>query len=216
MLKTIYIYILKLFPYYNTAKNNKIIIWENNKEAKKIGRFSYKINGLDINITGKNNQIILHKPFHFENYKIIMGGENNTVEIGKIDIGIANKNVEIYFAGNWNNRKIKIGDNTGFFGPCKLTITDPQSYIIIGENCIISHDVTFYTNDNHTIIKRGTKEILNKGYGVEIGNHCWIGHKATILKNVKIPDNTIIGAGAVVQSNLTKNTLSLQAILLKQ
>jgi len=33
---------------------------------------------------------------------------------------------------------------------------------------------------------------------VKIGNHCWIGAGAIILKNVELGDACVVGAGAVV------------------
>ena len=33
---------------------------------------------------------------------------------------------------------------------------------------------------------------------VKIGNHCWIGAKVIILKDVELGDGSIVGAGAVV------------------
>jgi acetyltransferase-like isoleucine patch superfamily enzyme len=38
---------------------------------------------------------------------------------------------------------------------------------------------------------------MNRGQ-VKIGNHCWIGAKAVILKDVELGDGCVIGAGAVV------------------
>ena len=57
-------------------------------------------------------------------------------------------------------------------------------------------------SDNHTII--GGKE---KTAPIKIGNHVWIGARATILKGVKIGDGAVVAAGAVVTRDVPPNTL---------
>ena len=108
----------------------------------------------------------------------------------------------------------KIGRNS-FVGP----FTEIQKEVIIGEkckvqshaficelvtignNCVIGHGVMF-VND---LFKTGgpamgDRELLK---GTTIGNNVSIGSNATILP-VKICDNVVIGAGAVVTKNITK------------
>ena len=67
--------------------------------------------------------------------------------------------------------------------------------ITVGENVKISEDVLIRDSDNHTII--GGKE---KTAPIHIGNHVWIGAKATILKGVTIGDGAVIAAGAGAQA----------------
>jgi acetyltransferase-like isoleucine patch superfamily enzyme len=38
---------------------------------------------------------------------------------------------------------------------------------------------------------------MHRGH-VKIGNHCWVGAKAVILKDVELGDGCVVGAGAVV------------------
>ena len=51
---------------------------------------------------------------------------------------------------------------------------------------------------------RSGGEIINKGKFCEIGKHVWIGHDASICKNVRIADNSIIGAHAVVTKSFSE------------
>jgi len=53
-----------------------------------------------------------------------------------------------------------------------------------------------WTSDTHAIING--RQLLNRGFEVNIGKHVWIGMGAIILKNTKIPDNSIVGANSVV------------------
>jgi len=73
------------------------------------------------------------------------------------------------------------------------------SGVTIGENCFIAHGVMFvndkFTEDREQWIQ---KETL-------IGNNVRIGSNATILP-VKIGNNCVIGAGAVVTKDVPDNT----------
>lgn len=108
----------------------------------------------------------------------------------------------------------KIGRNS-FIGP----FTEIQKEVIIGEkckvqshaficelvtignNCVIGHGVMFVNDLFQTGgPAMGDRELLKS---TTIGNNVSIGSNATILP-VKICDNVVIGAGAVVTKNITK------------
>jgi acetyltransferase-like isoleucine patch superfamily enzyme len=75
--------------------------------------------------------------------------------------------------------------------------------ISIGNDVVISENVTIRDSDNHVIKDSGhlrTKPIM-------IGNNVWIGINVTILKGVTIGDGCIIAAGAVVTSDVPAGAL---------
>jgi len=73
--------------------------------------------------------------------------------------------------------------------------------VAIGEDCFIGHGVVFI-NDTFATggPARGRKELWRE---TKIGNHVSIGSNATILP-VRIADNVVIGAGAVVTRDITE------------
>ena len=75
--------------------------------------------------------------------------------------------------------------------------------ITIGEDVKISEEVIIRDSDNHSIIKEG----YQKTKPISIGNHVWIGLRATILKGVTIGDGAVIAAGAVVTKDVPPHTL---------
>ena len=56
-------------------------------------------------------------------------------------------------------------------------------------------------------ISQRKKELLNPDSDIEIGNHVWVGQDVTILKNTKIGNNCVIGAGSLVNKNFIENNV---------
>lgn len=76
--------------------------------------------------------------------------------------------------------------------------------ITIGNGVFIAEGVLIRDSDGHNIIS--DKSHRNKA-PIVIGNHVWIGSRATILKGVTIGDGAIIAAGAVVTKDVPPKTL---------
>lgn len=102
-----------------------------------------------------------------------------------------------------------IGANTRFIDPKRCSV-DPGrlDYIHIGDNCclsvcaLIAHDYSWY------ILQEAYNEMLpDPGAKISIGNNCFIGYQACILKGTTIGDNVIIGARSVVKGNIPSNTV---------
>lgn len=74
--------------------------------------------------------------------------------------------------------------------------------ISIGDGVYISEQVLIRDSDNHQISDEGSVTLP-----IRIGNHVWIGAKATILKGVTIGDGAVIAAGAIVNKDVPANTL---------
>lgn len=113
-----------------------------------------------------------------------------------------------------NMYECTIGDDV-FIGP----FVEIQKSVTIGNKCRIqSHAFIceFVTIGDHCFISHGAKFIndlfanggpaggdKNLWKSTEIGNHVSIGTNATVLP-VKIVDNVVIGAGAVVTKDITE------------
>ena len=87
-----------------------------------------------------------------------------------------------------------------------LTIDACQS-VQIGNNNMIGPDV-FITDSNHQFNKIDPPNSFPMEKGrVIIGNNCWIGAKAIILKDVTLGDNCVVGAGAVVTKSFSAGSV---------
>ena len=87
-----------------------------------------------------------------------------------------------------------------------------EPYLIsIGNDTTVSFDVVFVTHDASTRVIRnlpdGHPETVIYGK-IEIGQNCFIGCRTTILPNVKIGDNSIIGACSLVNRDIPANSIA--------
>ena len=104
---------------------------------------------------------------------------------------------------------LRVGKNVSFIDTPNF---GSEPYLIsIGDNTTISFDVAFVNHDGGTRVVRKlpnqNKETVLYGK-IEIGSNSFIGCRSTILPNVKIGDNCIIGAGSVVTRDIPSNSVA--------
>lgn len=93
--------------------------------------------------------------------------------------------------------EIYIGDRVGISG---ATIYARKG-IIIGDDTNIGGNVKILDNDFHPIDPEARRADIKEEIGtkpIKIGNNCFIGCNALLLKGTELGDNCVVGAGAVV------------------
>ena len=115
------------------------------------------------------------------------------------------ENVFIYSPFNCDYGKhISIDDGTFINHNCVIL---DEAKVIIGKNVRIAPNVGIYTV-NH--VKAPTKK---EGYEfaktIAIEDNVWIGGNSAILPGVTIGENSIIGAGSVVNKDIPKNVIAV-------
>lgn len=101
------------------------------------------------------------------------------------------------------NGEVDIGENT-WIGPfCSL---DGSAGIRIGRACSISAGTQILTHDTVRWCLSGGVEPYDYA-PVSIGDRCFIGTHAVILKGVTIGNACVVGAGAVVTADVPSNTI---------
>jgi len=98
---------------------------------------------------------------------------------------------------------VKIGKNTMISLGAKIDTR--RGEVIIGNNCLITHGCYILSHD-------GAAHMLNSdddGKGkVKIGNNVFIGVNSVVLRNVSIGDNSIIGAGSLVNIDIPEGVVA--------
>ena len=178
-------------------------------------------NSIQIHIHGKKGIQLTCKGLG-KNVRINNHGNNNAISIGcgvkliNCRFNILGNNVKISIGDNcflrdvefWvenDNGYIDIHNNTRLTGQTQLASIEGSS-ITIGEACLFSSNIHIRTGDSHSILDMNQIRI-NPSQNVYIGNHVWIGQSVIILKGVCLPDNSIVGAGAVVTKQFTENNV---------
>lgn len=96
---------------------------------------------------------------------------------------------------HYDGVRIRIGDRNYFN---RNVMIDSCGSIDIGSDNLFGPDV-YITDSNHTIGIGITPKAAPMRTGrVTIGNGCWIGAKAVILRDVELGDGCVVAAGAVV------------------
>jgi acetyltransferase-like isoleucine patch superfamily enzyme len=137
-----------------------------------------------------------------------MEGGGRCRRLAQIEIGDSNA----FTQGCWlwpedtdhDGIRIRIGSRNYFN---RNLMIDACGSIEIGDDNMFGPDV-YITDSNHAF-GRGVAPGLapmNKGR-VKIGDRCWIGAKAIILKDVELGDGCVVAAGAVVTRSFTRGSV---------
>ena len=79
--------------------------------------------------------------------------------------------------------------------------------LTIGERCMIADSVDIRATDSHLIMDKNTGTLLNPSTSVTVGNHVWIGKGASILKGVKVGDDSVVGMKYIVTYDIEPSSL---------
>jgi len=141
-------------------------------------------------------------------------GDHNRFEEGRVrrahqvEIGSNNafsKGFQLWpLDAGYNGTRIKIG-NKNYFN--RNLMLDACGYIEIGSDNMFGPDI-YITDSNHTVSMGVLPAAQPMQAGkVIIGNGCWIGAKAVILKDVELGDYCVVAAGAVVTKSFPRGSV---------
>ncbi len=123
---------------------------------------------------------------------------------------ILSKNVTIQKGASLsalNGGRIKLEENVSI-GECNYIICHKS--IHIGKNTILGPNVMIYDHDHVFSSSHGVNRRIYKTDEIEIGEDCWIGANAIILKGTKIGNRCIVGAGCVLKGVYQDESLIIQ------
>jgi acetyltransferase-like isoleucine patch superfamily enzyme len=134
-------------------------------------------------------------------------GKRLEIQIGKrgrIDLG--------RFVWIGDGTKIRCHEGIVAIGPKTVlgqecTISAYQR-VRIGEQCVIADRAMFIDFDHGVVeIERPIRQQGIYKRDVEVGSNCWIGYGACILRGVRVGDNSVVGANAVVTRDVPANSV---------
>jgi acetyltransferase-like isoleucine patch superfamily enzyme len=118
-------------------------------------------------------------------------------------VASSDKNVRLAIWAEQNEKgRIRIGN---YCLICPGVRIGSAHEILIGDNCMIASNAYITDSDWHDIYNRIS---IGKTAPVKIEDNVWIGDSVIVCKGVTIGQNSIIGAGAVVVSDIPANCVA--------
>ena len=152
------------------------------------------------NIRGKNNSFIALN-CSFTNSQILIDGDECHLILQE---GISIRDSKFVIRGS--RCKICIGKNSTI-GSGEFVCMGIDNSLTIGERCMIADSVDIWATDSHPIMDKNTGTLLNPSTSVTVGNHVWIGKGASILKGVKVGDDSVVGMKSIVTNDIEPSSL---------
>lgn len=147
---------------------------------------------------GDNNSILVEGTFHMGNNGFIGNSNNFTArEILFGDYLFLDSNVMIGHGGRFSyDSFLKVGKGVMICAWVKL---NTNYSITIGDDVGIGEYVDVWTHGSYPAVLNGFPAEFGP---VEIGSHVWLPAKSTVLANIKIGDNVVIGVNSLINKNL--------------
>jgi acetyltransferase-like isoleucine patch superfamily enzyme len=171
-------------------------------KANRVSASGAYLRRVTIDIRGEGNKVVVEQGTRLTDCTIYIRGTGHTLHIGRESHF---KNSEFWFEDE--KGKIHIGQQTTCEG-VHVAVTEPESFIQIGDDCMLSHHIDIRCGDSHSIIDLKTERRINYAKPVKIGNHCWIGAHVQILKGVTIGAQSVIGIRSVVTKDLPDHCIA--------
>lgn len=158
-------------------------------------------------IIGNNNELIIEDSTFFSSITFYIRGNNNKI--------IISKNVMFNNGGSlWiedQNCEIRIGEYSCFEN-VNIAVTEPNSKILIGNDCMFAYDIDLRTGDSHSIIDTISNKRINYAQNIIIGNHVWIASHVSILKGTTILSNSVVATRSVVTKSFDKENILIGGV----
>lgn len=198
---------LRVFAYL-IFKGSALCIWHYRQGFKRRNRLNIPSRCLLLfakaRVKGERNLIKFGKEGTYRHVDIYISGNNNEVIFG--DKTKVYEGLRILIEGN--DCRIQIGERTTI-GRAKIQLGESSTEVKVGDDCMLSRDITINTSDFHSIIDLETNKRINFQENVSIGHHTWVGNGVYINKGAKIGADSVIAA----RSLCTKRTYSPNSIL---
>ena len=155
------------------------------------------IEGLTVNFTGDGSLVEIHEGSHFRNCVVNISHSSCLIIKRTSKVGLIN--VTFALAGASVDNRVEIDEGISISNSCRFALENTDhAAVYVGKDNMWSSSIVVRASDGHQILDRKTGRVVNTARPVIIGDNCWIGSNATLLKGVVLPDHTIVGQSAVV------------------
>lgn len=112
--------------------------------------------------------------------------------------------IEPPFHANFGGHHVHFGNY--IYANFNFTAVD-DTHIYVGDYTMFGPNVTLATA-GHPILPELRKKAYQYNMPIHIGKNCWLGTGVCVMPGVTIGDNTVIGAGSVVTSDIPANVVA--------
>ena len=162
------------------------------------------LSSVKFDIVGSNNEINIKRSCILNSVTFYLRGDHLSVTIGEDCRFFRGSLLWLEDSGGC----LEIGDKCTF-EDAHLAVTEPGLKISIGRDCMFAYDIDVRTGDSHSILDAESKERINYGKNVAIGDHVWVAAHCSILKGVTIANNSIVAAGSIVTKSVAQQGVIL-------
>jgi acetyltransferase-like isoleucine patch superfamily enzyme len=85
--------------------------------------------------------------------------------------------------------------------------TGDNLHILVGDDGMISNNVTVRTQDGHGIFDAKTRMLVNGGASVIIEPHVWLGNSSRVNKGVRVGRGSILGGASLATKSMDSNCI---------
>ena len=156
---------------------------------------------VSINITGKNNRIVVRN-----GAKMVYGGiriEGNGNEV-VYDGCVAM--ISAFIKGY--ECILSVGKGSLIDHSTSIILMGQENRVEIGEKCMFADKVEIWASDTHLITDMQGNP-LNPSKPVVIGEHVWLGKGVNVMKGVTIGEHATVGLGSIVTKDIPPHSIAV-------
>lgn len=113
--------------------------------------------------------------------------------------------IEPPLRANWAGKNVHFGKNV--YANFNLTCIDDTD-IYVGDNTMMAANIILATA-THPVLPELREQGIQCNLPIHIGKNCWLGAGVIVLPGVTIGDNSVIGAGSVVNKDIPANVVAV-------
>lgn len=157
-------------------------------------------NKIKIIFKGKNNRLEIDKEALIDSATIKFSGNNGFIKIGRAH---AKKGLAL---------NIRVGEDSSVILGDGLTVEKNALFfaaegakISVGKDCMFASHVQVRADDSHPTFDVTSGLRTNTSKDITIGDHCWIGFQAVLLKGTHIKNGCCVGMHSLVTGHFPNN-----------